>query len=127
MAGAFGIALDILVLFSINPQVLAPVSLIILAVGLVMNSVTNVRINKLRLAVSEAAGPVREASANAVWAGSATQMAASIGALVLGALALLGFNPLLLTVIGILALGAMEALIGSGLASRALGLSKSRR
>lgn len=124
IAGVVGIVLGVLTLFGIVPQVLAAVALVVLAVGLMMNSVTNARLSKLRLAMLGVDGPIREASTNAVWADSATQVLVGIGAIVLGALALLGFSPVLLTVIGILALGVMETLSGGGLTSRAFGLSR---
>lgn len=125
VAGAVGIILGVLALLSVTPQVLAPVALVVLAVGLMMNSMTDARISKLRLAMSGIEGHVREASISAAWADSSTQMLAGIGALVLGALALLSFNPWVLTLVGILALGTMQMLAGGGLTSRALGMFRS--
>lgn len=126
VAGAVGIVLGVLALLGVVPQVLAPVALVILAIGLMMNGVTDARISKLRLAVTGVVGPSREASITAAWADSSTQMLTGVGALVLGALALLGFNPWILTIIGILALGTVEMLAGGGLTSRVFGIFRSK-
>lgn len=124
LAGAVGIVLGILALLSITPPAMTtPVALIVLALGLMMNSVTNARISKLRLAMAGTEGPareafIREAFINALWADSSTQVLASIGALVLGAVALLGFSPwVVLSLVGI-----VEILAGGALTTQALGL-----
>lgn len=125
VAGAVGIVLGFLVLFSITPPVLAPVALIVLSLGLLINSITNMRISRFRIAMSGLTEPTREASINAAWADASTQMLISIGALVLGSLALLGFTPLELTLVGMLALGTTEMLAGGVLTKRAISMFRS--
>lgn len=126
VSGAVGIVLGVLALLGVGPVVLAPVALVVLAVGMIMSSATDGRISKLRLAMIGASEHIHEASISAARADSSTQILTSIGALVLGALALLGFDPWVLTLLGILALGTMQALTGGGLATRAFGMLRSR-
>ncbi|HET8700916.1 MAG TPA: hypothetical protein VFL97_04535 [Nitrococcus sp.] len=126
VSGAVGIVLGVLTLLNVVPVVLAPVALVVLAVGMVVSSTTEARISKLRLAMAGTDARVHEASLSAARADSSTQILTGIGALVLAALALLGFNPWVLTLVGILSLGAMQALTGGGLATRAVGMLRSK-
>ncbi|HET8700148.1 MAG TPA: hypothetical protein VFL97_00570 [Nitrococcus sp.] len=126
VSGAVGIVLGVLTLLNVVPVVLAPVALVVLAVGMIVSSTTAGCISRMRLALVGANAPVHEASISAARADSSTQILTSIGGFVLGALALLSFNPWVLTLVGILGLGTMQALTGGGLATRAFGMLRSR-
>ena len=105
LAGLAGVTLGILSLLNIYPGILEPVAVIVLGAGL--------------LFASSAVSRVMRDNAPASIGG---EVLFGIGAVVLGILALLGFDPLLLVLVGLLAVGFAAMLSGSAIGARMFGL-----
>lgn len=116
LGGAAGIALGILALIGIMPATLTPVAVIVLGATLLIGSAATARLRYLSsLRMSERA---RNVTREAVEAASGTEVLVGIGAVVLGILALLGYMPRTLVLVGLLALGAAVLFSGSAVSSR---------
>jgi len=100
IAGGVGVVLGILSLLGIAPLVLMPIALIVYGLSLLVG-----------------AGGARELEGVAISSPRA-QVVMGIGGALLGVLALVGVSPLVLTLVGLLAVGAWFVLGGSAVQSR---------
>ncbi len=118
LAGAAGIALGVLALIGILPITLTAISVIVFGGGLLLGGGETFRVSHL--------GPVnnsREDTAEHVARLTAESAAGGeslvgIGAVVLGILALTGTQPMMLTLVALLALGGAMLLSGASVATR---------
>ena len=126
LVGASGIVLGVLALLNIAPQTLVATAIIAFggAMALSSNSVRHLYRAKQAL---HRLGVTRMHSAGEILAGemasgsAALQCLAGLAAIVLGILAVTGTNPMVLTLVGLLVLGATVLLTGSTLSGTVMG------
>jgi hypothetical protein len=104
-AGAAGIALGILSLLNVVPMVLIAVSAIVLGSALMVDSGANEHLRELE-------------SSQATQATTGVQLMVGIGTVALGILALAGVAPLSLTLVAMLAIGAVNFVTGATISRR---------
>jgi hypothetical protein len=118
-AGGAAIVLGILGLVGLVPMVLLPAAVIAVGGGLVLTSGAVARLNQLRVQATGVSEMAQRVSQAAVSGAVATQILAAIAAIVLGILALVSTShAAILTLVGLLVLGAAVALSGAALAGR---------
>ncbi len=123
IAGIGAMALGILSLIGVATFTLLPISAIVLGAGVLLSSGTKSRLNstKIRLAdVNNTANVIARDIASTSITG---EVFIGFGAMTLGILALIGLSPMILTIIGVLAVGCSDALSGSALSGRFWGLT----
>jgi hypothetical protein len=126
LVGAAGIVLGILALLNIYPQTLMAVAIIAFGGALVLSSNSVWHLYRAKQA-SHRLGTTRTLSGSEILAGemasgsAALQCLAGLAAIVLGILAVTGTNPMVLTLVGLLALGATVLLTGSTLSGAVMG------
>lgn len=120
VAGAAGVVLGILALLGVAIEVLTSVAVITLGVGVVMNSVTNLRLNDLKIIRAGMRDTAYRVAREAVRVSSGSQLLIGLAAVTLGILALVGLLTTLLNQIAVLALGAGAVLAGTAIGGRAM-------
>lgn len=120
LGGAAGIVLGILALIGVAPQILIPVALLVFGGAMLVGTGATVDLGSMRGA-GERERFERSTHEVSV-AASGTQMLIGIAAIVLGILALIGIDPLTLSLVGLLAVGASILFSGSAVSSRVLGV-----
>jgi hypothetical protein len=122
--GGVGLVLGVLALLGVMPGVLIPVALLVFGGALLIGSGGTVELGSMPgPGAYERFGRVtREASI----AASGTQVLVGVGGIVLGILALVGPDPLTLSLIGLLAIGASILLSGSAVSARMMGMMRRR-
>jgi hypothetical protein len=118
LGGAAGLVLGILALIGVAPQILIPAALLAFGGAMLVGTGTVVDLGANRGAASRLERSTRDVTVVA----SGTQMLIGIAAIVLGILALIGVDPLTLSLVGLLAAGASILFSGSVVSSRVLGL-----
>lgn len=118
LGGAAGIVLGILALIGVAPQILIPVALLVFGGAMLVGTGATVDLGMLR---GPADPRVDRATREITAAASGTQMLIGIAAIVLGILALIGVDPLTLSLVGLLAAGTSILFSGSAVTSRILG------
>jgi hypothetical protein len=125
LVGAAGIVLGVLALLNIVPQTLTAVAIIAFGGAMVLSSNSVWYLYRARQASQR--GTTRMHSGGEILAGemasgsAAMQCLAGLAAIVLGILAVTGTNPTVLTLVGLLVLGATVLLTGSTLSGVAMG------
>lgn len=120
LGGASAIVLGILALVGVAPYILIPVAL--LAVGGAMLVGTGATADLGLMRGADTSPRLERATREVTVAASGTQMLIGIAAIVLGILALIGIDPLTLSLVGLLATGASILFSGSAISSRMLGI-----
>jgi len=119
MAGLAGIALGILALVNIAPEVLTAIAAIVYGSALVFDSGVYARLNNIETNKSGLHGLSREIAYESGLTASGIQVLVGLGAITLGILALVGIHPLVLSLVAMLSVGAAlllsETLMGSSL------------
>lgn len=116
LAGVGGLVLGILALIGISPMALLSVGTIVLGAGLVMAGGARTGVETIHnLAAAGEGRTVRDV----IYAANGSDVLVGGGAVVLGILALVGLAPRTLTLIAMLAMGAVVMLSGSVFAARA--------
>jgi len=117
LCGLAGVVLGILALLHVSELTLLPASLVVFGAALLMASIATARVNdiRIRFATPEQS---HELAQDAVYAASGSEVLVGAAAVVLGILALSGFDPLTMTLIGLLSVGASVLLSGISLAGR---------
>lgn len=123
LGGIVGVILGILALVGIAPLTLVPVAAIIFGASLLLGSVAAANLNAVWASATEEREVVREVTREAVIASSGVQILIGLGAIALGILALLGFNPMVLSLVAMLSLGLSDLLSGTAIMSRIMGIS----
>jgi hypothetical protein len=121
LAGAAGIVLGILALIGIQSTILTSIALIAFGAAMVLSSSSVYQLHQMkRAAMTVEAQPVSgtEMLANEMATESAGALTlAGLAAIVLGILAVVGVNPVVLTFAALIALGATLVLTGSSLSA----------
>lgn len=120
LGGAAGIVLGILALVGIAPYILIPVALLAFGGAMLVGSGATADLGMMRGV--DASSRLERATREVTVAASGTQMLIGIAAIVLGILALIGIDPLTLSLVGLLATGASILFSGSAVSSRMLGI-----
>jgi hypothetical protein len=104
-SGTAGITLGILALLHLVPMILVPIAAMVLGVALVLDSIVNAWLNALELAKSETEGSDHGMARKTVIYSAGIQGVVGILASALGLIALLGVNPVTLSLVAILSIG----------------------
>jgi hypothetical protein len=116
VAGAAAIVLGILALLGKDSITLLAVSAIAVGAGLLMASGSMSRLESvIRWELGRNAEP---RTGDMVYASAGSEVIVGVGAIVLGILAIVGFNPVTLVLVAILSIGASLLLSGSSVAGR---------
>jgi hypothetical protein len=121
LGGAGGLILGLLALLGVHPETLTPVAAIVFGGALLLGSAALARVNYLTIAAHEAHESVKDLAREAVSAASGLQVIIGMAATTLGILALLGFDPITLTLVGLLC-ASLSALISGTALSRRVAL-----
>lgn len=116
IGGAAGIVLGVLGLIGIGTAVLIPIAVIVFGGSLLLGSSASFDLSTFNAPHEDLrfAHAARQASV----AASGMQALVGIGAIVLGILALVGFEPVLLTLVALLVLGAAVLMTGTAVSTR---------
>lgn len=118
IGGAAGVVLGILALVGFVPEVLMGCAVIALGATALLSVGTMTRLNHFTIRSSGAHPTAQEAAGYAVVATANAQALVGVGAIVLGILALIGLAPMVLNLVGLLALGGGLLLGGSAVAGK---------
>jgi len=130
LAGAAGIVLGILALIGIQSTILTSVALIAFGAAMVLSSSSVYQLHQMKraaMAMSAEAQPMSgtEVLANEMATESAGALTlAGLAAVVLGILAVVGVNPVVLTFAALIALGATLVLTGSSLSATVISFMR---
>ncbi len=127
LAGATGIVLGVLDLLGIASGILAAISLIVFGSALLLSSGSTHSLQKMKsgLQTSDVSRGGNEIVASEMASGSAAAQAlAGLAAIVLGILAVTGIRTGVLTMAGLIVVGASILLTGSALAGAAVGFMR---
>lgn len=122
IAGIAGIVLGILALLGITPVSLCAVALIVFGAALLFGSAAKGRLTSLSSAHHGLTDHARHLVDEMVSASAGGEILVGIGAIVLGIIALLGFDPVTLVLIGFIGVGAVVLFSGSAFGARMLGM-----
>ena len=126
LVGSAGIVLGVLALLNIDPQTLVTVAVIAFGGAMVLSSNSVWHLYRAKQALHRL-GTTRMHSGGDILAGeigsgsAVLQCLAGLAAIVLGILAVTGTNPMVLTLVGLLVLGATVLLTGSTLSGAVMG------
>ncbi len=126
LAGGAAVVLGILSLLGIEAGVLMSVAAIVLGAGLVLESGAMSRLNMLD-DPRDARMTARIAARRAVVGSESAQVLVGIAAVVLGILALIGFDPMVLNLVAMLAVGVSIVLSGAALGGKMASLLSTGR
>lgn len=122
VTGIAAVVLGILTLLNVDAVALLPVAALVLGVGIIFSSGALARLN----AAARSQKPtVERVTYSAVAFATAFHVLVGIGAGVLAILALIGYAPLVLSLVAFLGLGAASMLSGATMTGRLLGASHS--
>ncbi|MFS8071619.1 MAG: hypothetical protein ACMG6S_35060, partial [Byssovorax sp.] len=118
--GATGIVLGILALVGVAPHILIPVALLAFGGAMLVGTGATADLGALRGPAGSSR--LERGARDLTVAASGTQMLIGITTIVLGILALIGVDPLTLSLVGLLAAGASILFSGSAVSSRMLSI-----
>jgi hypothetical protein len=118
LAGVAGIVLGVLGLLTVSPTVLLPVAVIVFGAALIVSSGDISRLNSLKLKESGADDSVQRIARESMSVGSSTQVFIGLGSVVLGILALIGYDWTVLSLVALLAIGIAVLVSGTGIMDR---------
>ncbi|MEJ2215031.1 MAG: hypothetical protein P8099_00310 [Gemmatimonadota bacterium] len=122
LGGIAGVALGILALVGVAPMALVSVAVLVFGGTLIMGAGTLARLNNAVLRTWSGSEEHHSIAREAVRSAAATQVMVGIGAITLGILALSGVNPLTLSQVALIAIGASILFGGSSAAGRMTNL-----
>jgi hypothetical protein len=125
MGGLATLVLSVLALIGVVPGILLPALTTVGGAALILSAGAVQRLNEIQASIAspEATAPVQSVTRMAVFSASSGQFLAGIGVVVLGILGLVrAGNPVILSAVGILVLGAAITFSGTALATRLLQL-----
>jgi hypothetical protein len=120
LAGGAGVVLGILGLLGIGTGTLIPIAVIVFGGALLLGSGSTVDLGTLT--TSSSGGRFAQVSRQATVAASGAQVLIGVAAIVLGILALVGIEPVPVTLVALLVLGASVLFSGTAISSRMAGL-----
>jgi hypothetical protein len=118
LAGVAGIVLGVLALVTVSPNVLLPVAVIVFGAALIGGSGDATRLYSLKLEQSGADERLQQVARESLSAGSSTQVLIGLGGVVLGILALIGYEWTVLTLAALLAFGIAMLLSSTAVVNR---------
>ncbi len=121
VGGLGGIILGILALLRIHPMILVPSAVVLFGVTLLFGSSVTARLNAIEISKSQENETFRQVAREAVYASTGVQMLFGLSAITLGILALVGVNPAVLSLAGLLGVGFSSLLNGTAIRTRMLG------
>ena len=114
MAGCTGIALGILAILNISREILVPIAVIVYGAALLMDSGMRERLSNLENEKYYAAeGMAREVAKEAAVALSSIEVLVGLGGITLGILAVIGIASQVLSLVGLLSIGAATLVLSS--------------
>lgn len=116
--GAAVLVLGVLALLQVHPALLIAVAVLVLGVGVMFASTLQARLQAHRLAASGADEATAQLVQELALAAASPQVGAGLAAIVLGILAVVGFAPIVLTLISAIVLGVAELLSGAAFGQR---------
>ncbi len=122
LAGMAGVALGILALLGVVPQILVPSAVMVFGVALMIGAGANVRLNALRAAHHEQHPLAQRVTHEAVRATASLQVLGGLAAITLGILALTGMETLTLSIVGMLSVSAVFLLADTAVAGRMMAI-----
>lgn len=126
IGGTAGIILGVLMFLGIYPMIMASIAVIVYGSTLLISSSTTAQMNNLLIEHTQTNRLAGVLSRQAVIAAAGVQILIGIAAVILGILALTGLEPLILSLVAILAIGVSALLSGSALAGRFISLFSPR-
>ncbi len=121
IGGLGGIILGILALLRIHPMILVPSAVVLFGVTLLFGGSVIARLNAVEISKSQENETFRQVAREAVYASASVQLLFGIAAITLGILALVGVNPAVLSLVGLLGVGFSGLLNGTAIRTRMLG------
>lgn len=107
LAGIAGIVLGILSLVGLVPIILMPIAVIGFGISLILSSGTIVRLSVLRFSISGAHESAQKIAQEVASASVGSQTLVGLSAIVSGILSLVGVEPMVITLVALLALGIL--------------------
>lgn len=126
MGGVAGIALGILSILGIKMLTLVPVAAIVFGGILILDSGVNARLNAAEFGGAKYTSFGESIMQETAMGSSGLQVLAGLSAITLGVLALVGINPLALSLIAMLTVGSALLLSGSVAGTRVLNMMRSK-
>jgi hypothetical protein len=120
LAGVAAMVLGFLAFFSVVPYTLLDAAVVVIGAGLVFGSASTWRINFPRLMGVAKATTATNIAQEAVYAASGAHALVGLCSLVLGVLSLLGYSPVTLTLVALLAIGGAVLMSGVAIGGRFL-------
>jgi len=117
--GCAGIALGILSLLGLAPELLTAISAIVLGCGLAISSKSVSRLNRIKIMYSGADKNAQHIARGAVEGAATAHILIGLGAIVLGILSIIGISPSVLTMVALLAIGVATLLSGMAVGGKA--------
>lgn len=121
LGGIAGIVLGILALLGFSPMLLCSVALVVFGAALLFGSAARSRFASVSTLWHGASESTRRVVDEAVGVSAGGEVLVGVGAIVLGILALLGFQPMTLVLVGLLSVGVAVLMSGSALGARVFG------
>lgn len=122
LAGGSAVVLGILGLIGFNPEILLPCAVLAVGAALILSASGTQRLNTLKVEAAKFPEAVQNVAQSAVMGAIAAQVLAGGAAIVLGILALTTAHAAVLTLVGILVLGAAAAFSSTALTGRMVRL-----
>lgn len=116
--GSAVVILGVLALLHIAPEILVPVSVILVGVGLLLNSMASVRAASLETDVAGEHSLARRVNEELVFATASVRAIAGVAVGILGIIGLTGANAMILTLAAAIVAGAAMLLASTSLSSR---------
>jgi hypothetical protein len=122
VGGVAGIVLGILMLLNVYPMTLASVAVILFGGTLLISSGITARMNSIIIENIQMSQFAKDIAHQAIVAAAGVQILIGIGTVTLGILSLTGLNPLVLSLVAVLAVGVSDLLNTSAIAGRLLNM-----
>jgi hypothetical protein len=126
LAGLAGIALGILSIVAVVPEILVPIAAIVFGAAFVMGAGTNVRISELTMGYREDHPMIRKVTREAVRGTTGLQVLVGLASITLGIIALAGATPLILSLVAMLADASAFLLTDTAVAGRMIAVFRHR-
>jgi hypothetical protein len=124
IGGIAGIALGVLALLGLVPNILLPIAAIVFGFTLLFGVGVQARLNDLEMEYNTGHERARRVVREAVSASSGIQILFGLGAATLGILSLVGIAPVMLTLVSMLIVGAATLFSGAAISARMWGLAR---
>lgn len=117
VAGLAALILGLLALIGIRPDVLVACGTILLGFGVIFGSRVHDRVRTMRINPAAEGEEMDRVTRDLLASATAAQVLVGLGAVILGVLALVGFAPITLNLVAVLAIGASILISGAMLGS----------